>query len=690
MKNKKQLLWLIFPAVCLVVSMALIFSGVFKRSSVEPYIPASLIENKNVTVSAADTGASTAAVSDKGGALYLKPGARHTMKNGTISTKVATYGGAVYVSENATFTLEGGTITQCWAQYGGAIYVANGGTCIIKGGKIISNMAEDAPAIYVEEGGTLTVENDGVIQENEQREFKVKVRAETLGWITPVFAYDFNTPCTQLIDDIETYFKGKMEYYYNIGWFIDEELTKSAEKYSTTTELIKSYGIEHGGILLHTRGFDIVEDSEIIEYTMSNLEFSQSDSSTDEVYISDFRDETYAGEVFIPARLDGKKVVNLGGAAFANTKISKIYLPSTLRVVCDQCFMDTPNLTSITFSDAITEIGYMCFSNSGLVTANIPGSVEYAVGAFRDTKHLNTVKMEDGCDFIFPEMFIESSIKSIVIPKSVRWIYDAFCGCTSLTDVTVLGELEHIETNAFNSCTNLNNITLQKVGDICPSAFESCTSLESIDLSNGVNQIAPAAFRYSGLKSITIPQSTTYVGEVAFGGCSSLTKVVFENQLEKIEDCMFMECINLSEVTFPSNVKEVGLNAFNSCIGLVNLSLPSTLYSIGQTAFANCQGLTTVVLPENLRNIGLAAFADCVNLALCDLPENLSLLGDGAFSNTAVSSVRIPAKTVLEGCVYDSCKNLTSIVVDPANPYYTSRNKAGEEINAIKIGRAHV
>lgn len=116
--------------------------------------------------SAEDSGASTADITQKGGAIYLGTNSSLTMEGGEINGHSNTYGGAVYVSSGATFTMSGGTISGNSATYGGAIYIASGGTCNITSGTITGNSATYAPAIYVEDGGNLSISSTAVIENN--------------------------------------------------------------------------------------------------------------------------------------------------------------------------------------------------------------------------------------------------------------------------------------------------------------------------------------------------------------------------------------------------------------------------------------------------------------------------------------------------------------------------------------------
>ena len=98
----------------------------------------------------------------------------------------------------------------------------------------------------------------------------------------------------------------------------------------------------------------------------------------------------------------------------------------------------------------------------------------------------------------------------------------------------------------------------------------------------------------SGLTSVEIPHSVTYIGEYAFSGCSSLTSVEIPNSVTSIREGLFISCRNLTSVTIPHSITSIGRVAFSGCFSLTSVTIPHSVTSIGDDAFAYCFALTDV------------------------------------------------------------------------------------------------
>ena len=109
--------------------------------------------------------------------------------------------------------------------------------------------------------------------------------------------------------------------------------------------------------------------------------------------------------------------------------------------------------------------------------------------------------------------------------------------------------LRSIGSYAFARCFNLiyTNITpsIQQLGN---NAFESCTSLSYVRFMKG---------------------SAADIPEQCFYGCSSLSTVVFNNELRSIGKLAFANCCSLEKIVIPDSVTSIGENAFMGCDDLV-------------------------------------------------------------------------------------------------------------------------
>lgn len=82
-----------------------------------------------------------------------------------------------------------------------------------------------------------------------------------------------------------------------------------------------------------------------------------------------------------------------------------------------------------------------------------------------------------------------------------------------------------------------------------------------------------------------------------------------------------------------------------------------------------------IQLPVIIRHIRAWAFTWCSSLEQIDLPEQLQSIENDAFLSAGLRSVYIPAATTsIATTAISACQQLTSVVVDPANPVYDSRD----------------
>lgn len=158
-------------------------------------------------------------------------------------------------------------------------------------------------------------------------------------------------------------------------------------------------------------------------------------------------------------------------------------------------------------------------------------------------------------------------------------------------------------------------------------------NIRSITIPQSVTSIGDQAFYYcTALTEITIPQSVTFMGDRAFTGCAKLNSLTIDDAAISIGDWAFAECYVLSKLSLGKKIKTIGDHAFFDCRILDNVTIPQSVTSIGPAAFARCYELTTLSLGENIETIGDRAFEDCWDLTNVTIPEKVETINPDTFA----------------------------------------------------------
>ena len=230
---------------------------------------------------------------------------------------------------------------------------------------------------------------------------------------------------------------------------------------------------------------------------------------------------------------------------------------------------------------------------TALQSITLPDSIIYAgARAFNGCTALEEATIGSGFTLINDGTFSGcSSLQSITIPNSVTSINtSAFADCTSLTNVTFGNKITSIGNSAFNGCTALETITIPNtITYLGHGAFYNCTGLTQIVLSNRLQTIEGYAFyNCSSLTSIIIPDTVTYIGDSAFENCAALEKVTFGSGLQTIGSCAF-KASGLKYVSLPNTITNIPYAIFQDCTALKAISIPTSVTNISWYAFDGCQ-----------------------------------------------------------------------------------------------------
>lgn len=212
---------------------------------------------------------------------------------------------------------------------------------------------------------------------------------------------------------------------------------------------------------------------------------------------------------------------------------------------------------------------------------------------------------------------------------------------------------------------------------------------------------------YTGLTSVTLPNTVVSIGYMAFTGCSALNNVILPNSLEEIENGAFTACTSLPEINIPGSVKNVGYDPFIQCSSLEainvdvsnpwyssvngllinketnvlikcpvgkkgNLVLPSSITGINRFSVEFCEELTSITIPNSVKEIPGGFAQSCEKLQTVSLPASIEKIGGFPFIECpALYEIKVEEGCKdyysLDGILFSNMDNNLTLVRFPQN-----------------------
>lgn len=282
---------------------------------------------------------------------------------------------------------------------------------------------------------------------------------------------------------------------------------------------------------------------------------------------------------------------------------------------------------------------------------------------------------------------------------------ETFSGCKNIVSISIPSNVKSIGKAAFVGCNNLTNLYITDMASWCNITFEGI-------FANPLGWAKNLYLNDNLVTELIIPKTVTEIQNGTFQWCTSLTKVLIHEGVEKISLFAFNYCFGLenikvnkdnrhyididgnlynkegttliqyargktaTEFIIPDGVTSIGDYAFRDCENLTNVVIPDSVTSIGDYAFAGCKNLTNVVIPDGVMSIGEAVFCGCSNLTSVEIGDGTRFISGSMFEScSSLACVVIPnSVTSIRMYAFVGCKNLITV-------YYKGTKREWRKIN---------
>lgn len=284
--------------------------------------------------------------------------------------------------------------------------------------------------------------------------------------------------------------------------------------------------------------------------------------------------------------------------------------------------------------------------------------------AFRNRSEIIGVYLPDTVELVEQYAFYGcQKLEWIRIPDRATLKESAFACCLSLKSVTLPSTMTVMERSLLEACYSLKQVILPKgLRSIGENAFAGCNSLARINLPEGLQSIGRSAFKCAGLTALSVPDSVTSIGDMAFKECMKLEAIRLPAGLKALGTMLFDNCLALPKIALPEGLQTIGNSAFNNCRALTEIRIPDSVSLIYTNAFSHCISLKAITLSENLTQLPPTFLRGCTALEKLHIPKNVHTIRSDAFKGcTSLSLVQAEGAVTIESGAFSDCKRLKAV-----------------------------
>lgn len=195
----------------------------------------------------------------------------------------------------------------------------------------------------------------------------------------------------------------------------------------------------------------------------------------------------------------------------------------------------------------------------------------------------------------------------------------------------------------------------------CTDNTEELVIPASID---GVNVTSIKRYAFSDnekIKSVSLPDTLTYIDDAAFQNCTSLTSFEMPDSLTQIGNKLLMGCTGITSVKISKSLNNIMDYTFADT-AIESVEIPEGVIHIGSGCFLNTP-LKNVNLPSSAATIGIEAFKNCKQLESINL-DGISQISGGAFTDCEkLKEVKLYPKMTQLDCNFSGCSSLKELII---------------------------
>lgn len=271
------------------------------------------------------------------------------------------------------------------------------------------------------------------------------------------------------------------------------------------------------------------------------------------------------GNVTFPEGLD-----SIAAYAFTATKINNVVLPSSIRFLGKGVFSNMPNLYRVTINPS-SEIAIpeSAFENSSIVYYVTLGPNVTVIGdrAFKGTNRLYGLSFsgENNIRHIGREAFLASGINNFSFEQAtaVTDIDDWAFAQSKQPSATIPAITTHVGKGAFYYAANMTSYVPNAASDtIAPLLLAGTAVSNNVTDSTQVQYIGNYAFYNTPITTLTLPSTTSYIGDRAMAGMIDL--IEFTSDATEVPQLGQEVWLGVKQATIPLKVPRESYDAYSS------------------------------------------------------------------------------------------------------------------------------